>query len=97
MNDYPETIESKMELAYLPKECVEVKDVWTSSQYQIYCYTDEGILKYYIIQSTIDGVNSFINDKTGQITYIEINGLKGVLIEYDNGNFPYSLTWQDDH
>ena len=94
--EYPTRIEQKMELSYVPEGCIKGEEIVTLSHYQINYCSEDGIRKCFITQSVIGGVNSFINDKSGQITYIEINGSKGILIEYDEDkDFQYSLTWQD--
>ena len=96
IKEYPKTIEKKMEPIYMPEGWVQEQEIVTSSHYQIIYYSDDGIRKCFITQSVIGGVNSFINDKSGQITYIDINGSKGIFIEYDEEkDFQYSLTWQD--
>ena len=40
--------------------------------------------------------DSFVNEKSGRIRYIEIDGLQAILVEYEGDKAMYSLTWQDD-
>ncbi|MBE6557708.1 MAG: DUF4367 domain-containing protein [Ruminococcaceae bacterium] len=95
--NYPETIEKKMALTYVPEGCVKGDDVTTSMQHQIFYYTDSGDWKFFATQSTITESNTFVDDESGQVAYIEVNGFKAVLVEYFEGESLYSLTWQDEH
>lgn len=94
VTDFPETIEQKMVLTYVPEGCVANDEITASLLYQIYYYTDTGELKFYLTQSVVDGTYSFLDNEVGQIAHVEVNGHKAVFIEEESS--VYSLIWQDE-
>lgn len=96
ISNYPKTIERKMDLSYVPEGCVKGEELEMSAQYQIYFYTVQGEWQFFVSQSVIDKADSFVDDETGQIAYIELNDNKAILIEYYDADSLYSLIWQDN-
>lgn len=96
VTDYPETIERKMELTYLPEGCVKGEEISMALQYQILYYTNEGDYIFNITQSVISRANSFVDNKENQIAQLNINQHKAILIENDGSELTYSLIWQDE-
>lgn len=96
ISSYPKTIERKMDLTYVPEGCVKGEELEMSAQYQIYYYTVQGEWKFFVSQSVIDKADSFVDNETGQIAYIELNESKAILIEYYDADSLYSLIWQDN-
>ena len=93
--DYPKTIERKMKLSYVPEGCFQGGEVELPMQYQIHYFTEEGEAKFTIVQSVISGTNSFVDNESGPIAYIQVNGYKAVLIEHAEEDSMLTLTWQD--
>jgi len=94
--EYPETIEQKMVLNYVPEGCVKGTEIELPTQYQMYYFTDEGFEKFIAIQSIVDGTNTFTNNESEPIVYIQIHSYKAVLIEQEEENPVLTLTWQDN-
>ncbi len=93
--EYPETIEQKMVLNYVPEGCVKGEEIEISSQYHVYYYTVTGDLKFYIIQNVIVGANSFADSESSQIARLEVHQKEAILFESEEKTL--SLIWQDDH
>ena len=94
--EYPKTIEKKMELTYVPEGCIVSNDITMPTQY-ILCYTRENDkTRFSISQTIIDSVNSFASENEGKITYVEISGIKAILMEYIGEEIIYKLIWQDN-
>jgi len=93
--EYPDTIEQKMELTYVPEGYAKGKEIVTSSQYRIF-YCKDGSWTFFVTQSVIGGGRSFVNDNMGEISCVEIGDTSAVLTEYYVAPLRYSLTWQDD-
>lgn len=94
--EYPATIERKMQVTYVPEGCIVADEVVASMQYLICYKNNEDEWKFTISQSVIMIADSFVNEKSGRIRYIEIDGLQAILVEYEGDKAMYSLTWQDD-
>lgn len=92
---YPATIERKMQVTYVPEGCIVADEVVTPMQYLI-CYSNnEDGWKFTISQNVIDKNDSFVNEIEGQITHIEIAGVKAILMECTEEHFSHKLIWQD--
>lgn len=94
--EYPQTIEKKVTLAYVPNGCIVGAEIELTTQYQIYYYTSAGDPKFTVIQSIISGTNSFTDNESGPIAYMQVNSYKAILIEHNDDNSMLTLTWQDD-
>lgn len=94
--EYPATIERKMQVTYVPEGFSVSTDVLRPGQYVISYMSEDGKKDFLISQAVINNVNSFVNENEGQITYIEIAGTEAILMECNNDSFIYKLVWQDD-
>ncbi len=95
VTDYPKTIEQKIKLAYIPEGCFQGGEVELPTQYQLHFYTNEGDAKFIVVQGVAGGTDSFVDNESGPIAYMQINGYKAVLIEHAEENSMFTLTWQD--
>ena len=93
--EYPATIERKMQVTYVPEGCIVADEVVASMQYSICYRNNEEKWEFTIFQSVIGRNDSFVNETEGEITYIEILGSKAVLIECTEKRFSHKLIWQD--
>ncbi|MBO5042306.1 MAG: DUF4367 domain-containing protein [Clostridia bacterium] len=95
--EYPNTIEKKMELTYVPEGYAINDERLSPIQYSIGYSNSKGEWKFTISQSVIDIIDSFVNEYEGKISSIEIDGFDAILIECNEGSFSHKLIWQDDH
>lgn len=93
---YPTAIDKKAQLTYQPEEWAIQEEDLSALQYSIFFLTDTYEFKCQFTQCVIDASNSFADNTSGQVAYVEINKRKAIIIEHE-GDIPlYSLTWQDD-
>lgn len=94
VTDFPETIEQKMVLTYVPEGCVQ-KQAETSLQYCVYLYSETGELLVSIKQSVIALMKSYVdNNEETQITQVKVKQNEAILIK-NKTNGEVHLIWQD--
>lgn len=96
VTDFPETIEQKMVLTYVPEGCVKGEEVDMSSQYHIYYYSESGELLLHITQNSIINSESYMDCEKGHYVRLRMNNYDAILIENFNDEIMYSLIWQDE-
>ena len=94
--NYPETIEKKMALTYVPEGCVKGEEISMSTMYQVDYYVADGEWKFYVVQNIVDDINVFADNEFGQVAYVEVNGYKAILVEHSDEELTMTLTWQDN-
>ena len=95
VTNYPETIERKIKLAYVPEGCFQGAEIEMSMQYQLHYFAENGDAKFIVIQGVVGETDSFVDNESGPIAYMQVNGYKAVLVEHAEENSMYTLTWQD--
>lgn len=95
VTDYPETIEQKMVLTYVPEGCVKGEEFSMTLQYHIYFYTETGNLRFIATQNTVD-TNSFVSNEGEPIATLKVNHYKAILVEKNSDDLSYMLVWQDE-
>lgn len=93
---YPETIEKKMILTYVPEGYIIEEEISITLQYYIYYYSETQNAAFCIMQNSIADTNAFIDNEGIEIAQLEIKGNKAVLIENDTDEIIYTLIWKDD-
>ena len=96
VKDYPEAIEKKMILTYVPEGYIKEEEMSITLQYYVYYYSEAQNAAFYIMQSSIADTNEFIDNEGIEIARLEIKGNKAVLIENNTDGIIYTLIWKDD-
>lgn len=96
VKDYPEAIEKKMILTYVPEGYIKEEEMSITLQYYVYYYSKAQNAAFYIMQSSIADTNEFIDNEGIEIARLEIKGNKAVLIENNTDEIIYTLIWKDD-
>lgn len=94
--EYPNTIEKKMELTYVPEGYAINDECLSSMQYSIDYKSNEYAREFIVVQSIITDVDSFASENEERITYVEISGVKAILMECREEEGIYKLIWQDN-
>lgn len=93
--EYPNTIEKKMELTYVPEGYVKGEEYILGGQYQAKYYSKEGEYAFNIAQSIIRETDSYMDSINGAVVRLKINHYDAVLTEKGDDELIYSLIWQD--
>lgn len=96
VTDYPETIEQKMVLTYVPEGCVKREEIYMDSLYHVLYYSESGELIVLVTQSVVNRTESYSDNKDDKIIHLTIGDCDAILIENNTNEFMLSLVWQDE-
>ena len=96
VTDFPETIEQKMVLTYVPEGCVKSVESNRDTLYHIYYYSEKEDLVFVITQSVISRTESYADSNDEKIAHLKIGEYDAILVDNKTDDFMFSLIWQDE-
>ena len=93
--EYPNTIEKKMELTYVPEGYVKGEEYILECQYKANYYSKDSEYAFTIAQGIIRKTDSYMDSVNSGVIRLKIKQHDAVLIEKDDSEMIYSLIWQD--